>query len=201
MGEGEVQQEIVAEEIEPRRVVRIYSSIDDSIGQKVTAKLLALDVEAIAPIRMFITSEGGDMLTAWAIIDMMKWIRSRVDTYALGDCSSAGAIIFLGGAKRYIFPHTTMLLHSSYEDITKNSTATKMAAYSKQFERDDKVMFEFIAESTGKSLDEIESLVKDKEVFFNATEAIEFGIAHELVPLKRPAALAKSARRTDVQTS
>jgi len=196
---GEVEEKL--EDLETTRVVRVCGEITYELGSRVIGKLLTLDTEAISPIKIMVISPGGDEPVAWAIVDTIKWLRSPVYTYSLGTSGSAGALIYLAGTKRFIFPHSTILLHSGFEDEIKNATPNYLKQFATQYVRENEIMLTYITEQTGRSLEEVREKIDHKEAYFLASEAVEFGIAHEMVPLKRPAALAKSARRSDVQTS
>src|SRR3990167_48207 len=72
--------------------------------------LLALDSLSHDPITINITSPGGDLDSAFLIIDTMKLIKSPVIT--IGEyCASAACLILASGSKRYLYPHAKTMLH------------------------------------------------------------------------------------------
>ena len=72
--------------------------------------LMALDTLSDAPIRIYITSPGGDLDSTFLLLDTIKLIKSPIIT--IGEyCSSAAAILLSAGAKRYLMPHAKVMLH------------------------------------------------------------------------------------------
>ena len=72
--------------------------------------LMALNEPPYAPIRLLITSPGGDLDTTFLFYDTMKMIKSPVETVGRY-CASAAAVLLAAGSKRYLFPHAKVMLH------------------------------------------------------------------------------------------
>ena len=64
-------------------------------------------------LNMIITSPGGDLNAAFAVIDTMKGSAIPIRTIGLGQIASAGLMIFLAGQKgeRILTPNTSILSH------------------------------------------------------------------------------------------
>jgi ATP-dependent Clp protease protease subunit len=64
-------------------------------------------------LNMIITSPGGDLNAAFAVIDTMKGSAIPIRTIGLGQVASAGLMIFLAGKKgeRILTPNTSILSH------------------------------------------------------------------------------------------
>ena len=72
--------------------------------------LMALDSISHDPIRLVITSPGGDIDSAFLFYDTIRLVKSPIET--LGRyCASAAAMILAAGSKRYLVPHAKVMLH------------------------------------------------------------------------------------------
>jgi len=72
--------------------------------------LLALDTLSHDPIRIVITSPGGDLDSTFLFYDTMRLIKSPIETVGRY-CASAAAMLLAAGKKRYLFPHAKVMLH------------------------------------------------------------------------------------------
>jgi ATP-dependent Clp protease protease subunit len=72
----------------------------------------ALDSLSDTPIKLFITSPGGELDSAFLFYDTMKMLRSPA--YTIGRyCASAAAMLLAAGepGHRYLYPHAKVMLH------------------------------------------------------------------------------------------
>jgi ATP-dependent protease ClpP protease subunit len=76
---------------------------------------------------LMICSEGGDMSSAFALIDVMKSSNIFIKTVGLGQIASAGLLIFLAGTpgRRTLTPNTSIMSHRSGE--TEDTTIADLA--------------------------------------------------------------------------
>ena len=94
------------------RKVLLFGPIDQQSGEIAIQKLLYLDGKGHDPIDLFLESPGGDMKYAWAILETIKLVRSPVNTYALSECNSGGAMLLAGGTgKRRAFHGAVIVIH------------------------------------------------------------------------------------------
>ena len=68
------------------------------------------DPEAIR-IKLHISSYGGSVFAAWSAIDTILNSTTPVDTYVKGYAASAGTLMSVAGARRYITKNSYMLIH------------------------------------------------------------------------------------------
>ena len=81
------------------RSILISGEIDKKMAEKVVSQLLLLEAENDDPIKVFIDSPGGDVDSAYAIFDMIRFVKPKVIMVAMGLAASAGALILLAGDK------------------------------------------------------------------------------------------------------
>ena len=63
------------------------------------------------PIKLHIQSLGGELMPSFYVCDLIKSIDTPIHIYIDGYVASAASLIAVCGNKRYITPHSTMLIH------------------------------------------------------------------------------------------
>lgn len=83
-------------------------------------------------INLMVTSDGGDMSAAFALINVIRGSRIPVRTIALGEASSAGLCILMAGHQRVATPYSVLMSHAfssgaegSYHNIMNAANAFK----------------------------------------------------------------------------
>ena len=95
------------------RMVRLSGGINTKLINKATTKLLELEGESNEPIWLMIDSYGGSVDAGYILIDTIKGMRSPVYAVVVSKAYSMAAIITAYCAKRYIYPHATMMFHEA----------------------------------------------------------------------------------------
>lgn len=67
--------------------------------------------EDCTPIKIYINSNGGDLVSVNCIIDLILLSHTPVITIGLGKCYSSGGLLLMAGHKRYLLPSCTVLIH------------------------------------------------------------------------------------------
>ena len=133
-------------------------------------------------IKMIINSPGGEVPSAFALIDTMKGSRIPIYTYGLGEIASCGLLTFIAGAKghRYITRNTAILSHQfSWSSIGKEH---ELMAQVKEFNNTSQRIVEHYKRCTGQTEANIKKyLLPAEDVWLTPKEAIKFGIADEIV--------------------
>jgi ATP-dependent Clp protease protease subunit len=135
---------------------------------------------------LMICSSGGDMESAFALIDVMKSSTIPIKTVGLGQIASCGLLIFLAGksGRRFLTPNTSILSHQySWGSDGKHH---ELFAITKEFGLAQERMISHYKEST--PLDEKtikEKLLPPHDVWLSAKEALELGICDYISDLKR----------------
>lgn len=65
------------------------------------------------PIKLYISTDGGDVDAMWVLADVISKYKTPIHTYCLGRCASCGFMIFIVGHKRFITEHSKLMIHSS----------------------------------------------------------------------------------------
>ena len=115
-----------------------------------------------------------------AIYDTMQYIKPDVVTVAMGLAASMGQFLLTAGApgKRFITPHTRVLLHQPLGGA--GGSATEIRINADLILKMKKELAEITAERTGKSVEQIE-LDADRDNWFSAYEALEYGFVDKVI--------------------
>ena len=138
----------------------------------------ALDTLSHDPIKLFITSPGGDLDTTFLFYDVMKRIKSPVIT--IGDyCASAAAILLAAGSKRYLSPHAKVMLHLPVGQM--GGDARDWDIQHNQMEKYRNRVVDILIEcGVRRSKEEILNDI-DRDYWLEPREAIEYGLADEVL--------------------
>ncbi|MFO1476738.1 MAG: ATP-dependent Clp protease proteolytic subunit [Verrucomicrobiota bacterium] len=94
-----------------RRIV-ITGQITALTASSVVRQLFYLDAQNHLPIELYLMTPGGDLNAAFAIEHTMESIQSPVNTIALGECTSGGAMLLAAGTgKRSAYADAVIILH------------------------------------------------------------------------------------------
>lgn len=135
---------------------------------------------------LMICSDGGEVSSAFALIDVMRSSQIPVKTVGLGSIASCGLMIFLAGTKgrRILTPNTSILSHQfSWESSGK---AHELFATMKEFELTHQRMILHYRLSTGLDDDTIRKvLLPPQDVWLSAEEALNYHICDAIADVGR----------------
>jgi ATP-dependent Clp protease protease subunit len=126
-------------------------------------------------LQLLICSEGGDMNSAFALIDIIRGSKIPIDTVGLGTIGSAGLLIFMAGSNRTLTPNTSILSHQwSWGAHGKEH---ELFAQLKEYELTTKRMISHYKKCTGLKEKEIRQyLLPPEDVWLSANDAKKLGI-------------------------
>mgnify|MGYP002861421869 FL=1 len=131
-----------------------------------------------------INSPGGEVGAGLAVYDYLRLMKSPIRTVCIGTAASMGSILFLAGDKREMLPHSRIMIHDpafsggSYAGKKPNEIEEVL----KDLRYTQETLCNLLAERTGQPLEVIYEKTK-KDTYFNAEEAIEFGLATGIVTI------------------
>ena len=165
------------------RSVYLWGVVDDKSAKDVTTKLLLLDADKPGEeIKFFINSPGGVVTSGMVIYDTMKMLKSPVHTICMGLAASMGSILLSGGVKgkRLIYPHGEVMIHQPSLGGYIQGVSVDLEIQAKQTKRVKDVSAKILALNCGKKPEQI---LKDfdRDYWMDAREAIDYGIADEIV--------------------
>jgi len=172
------------------RIVYIGMPLVPAVTELVIAELLYLNYESTSdPITMYINSSGtttangqavGFETEAFAIADVMKYVRPPVHTVALGQAFGAASMLLSQGKRGYRFalPNATILLNQPKSQA--RGQASDIAIKAKEVAHNRKTTCELIATACGKP---VENVIQDcsRVKYLQPHEAVQYGLIDEVI--------------------
>ena len=158
-------------------VLVAYPEMNNEEAERELAKIKA---DAILPIRLHISSYGGEVYGAMAMVGAMKQSELPVETYAYGLVASAALLIFVNGDNRNVSSMARLMYHSmSYGVETNTSEQIRMQV------KDSDVLQQMIEDNMIECTNIPKKLLQDvidysKDFYFNAQEALDYGVAEHI---------------------
>jgi ATP-dependent Clp protease, protease subunit len=164
------------------RKVLVFGAINDKLARDVSGRLLALSGASDKPIDVYVNSPGGHVESGDTIHDMIRFVDSvsPVRMIGTGWVASAGALIFLAGAKerRFCLPNTRFLLHQPMGGV--RGPATDIGIEAREIVKMRERINRIIARETGQTYEKVE-LDTDRNYWMSASEAIAYGMVSRIV--------------------
>lgn len=179
-GAGERSYDIFSRLLKDR-IIFLDGEIRDDMADLVIAQLIFLESEnPKKDINLYINSPGGSVTAGLAIYDTMQYIKCDVNTICIGQACSMASILLAAGTaeKRSVLPHCRVMIHQPYGGV--EGQASDIIVGSKELQRLKKLSVDILAEHTGKSVDEIASVI-ERDYYMDPDEAVAFGIADRVM--------------------
>lgn len=155
--------------------------ITDYLANITIQKLLFLVTEnKSADIHMYINCPGGSVSATLALYDAMQFMDCPIHTYCMGLAASGAAILLAAGSKgkRYALPNSKIMCHQPYGQVGGQVSDIEIQAGEilKEHER----LNQILVKHTGQSIEVIRKET-DRDRYFSAQEAKEFGLVDEVL--------------------
>ena len=140
------------------RIIWLGGEVRDDNANAICAQLLLLAAEdPDRDIYLYINSPGGSVTAGMAIYDTMQYIKPDVVTVGMGLAASMGQFLLTAGApgKRYITPHTRVLLHQPLGGA--GGSATEIRINADLILGMKKELAAITASRTGKTVEQVEA--------------------------------------------
>ena len=163
------------------RIIWLGGEVRDDNANAICAQLLLLAAEdPDRDIYLYINSPGGSVTAGMAIYDTMQYIKPDVVTVGMGLAASMGQFLLTAGApgKRYITPHTRVLLHQPLGGA--GGSATEIRINADLILGMKKELAAITASRTGKTVEQVEA-DGDRDHWFTAQEALEYGFVDRMI--------------------
>ncbi len=168
------------------RVVFLIGEINQASAARVVMQMLYLENQKKGQdINFYINSPGGAVDDTFAIYDTMRFLSSDVATYCMGRAYSGGAILLAAGAekKRFILPHAKVMIHQPFGGVYGQTEDIRIQA--EQIIKEKKELTRILARHTGQSEEQIRK-DSERDKYFNAMEAKEYGLVDEVIQEPTP---------------
>ena len=171
------------------RIVFLGTEVEAQSANLIVAQLLFLEAEdPDTDIRLYVNSPGGDAYAGLAIYDAMQFVKPDVQTFCIGMAMSAGAMILAGGAagKRHVLPNAKVMIHQGSGGTRGTPADIQIAA--REILSLTRRYAEVIARHSGRDVEQVMRDI-DRDRFLSPEEAVEYGIADQVLPTRVEALL------------
>ena len=160
--------------------IYIRGPINDELSQKFM-QLLRIAASDKKNLWIYINSPGGSVQAGLAMLDGIRAYPHDLSICCIGLAASMGAVLLAGGrtGQRYILPHSKVMVHEPLIAGGLGGSATSIQRTAESIMETKNTLNGLLAEFTGRTVEEIDKNPA-YDNFFNAEEAIEFGLCDKL---------------------
>lgn len=158
------------------RIIFLNQRVNDQVATQVVASLLALDsLDSEEEIKLYVNCAAGSPYAVVSILDTMRAVAAPVSTVAFGLVGGAATTILASGAKgrRFSMPSTRIVLQQPMSGL--QGSADEVNIQAKEANRNMRILYRFLAEATGLSVERVEEEC-DRENFLSPAAAVELGL-------------------------
>lgn len=159
-----------------QRNVYLMEDITPGLAHETCQTLHWLDRRSRAPVRVWISTAGGEIFAGLAIHDAIAQMRSPTMTIAIGWTASMGAVIFQAGQTRLMAPNAFMMIHEPSTVFAEGSTS-KIQDEAQLLRRLQNRSLDILGNRSNLKRKEIEEMLTRKDAWLDAAEAVKFGLA------------------------
>ncbi len=174
---------LIQKKLLDQRKIFLWGAVTDESAKDLTEKLLYL--EAVDPgkdITFYLNSPGGSITAGMAVYDTMQLLTPPITVVVTGMAASMGSILLSGApkGKRLLYPHSRVLIHQPLISGRFVGPATDINIQAQEMEKLREELNQILADASGQPLERINQDT-DRDFYLNAKEAIEYGLADEIV--------------------
>lgn len=129
-------------------------------------------------IKLFVSSDGGDVFPSLSSVDRIKNSKIPVDTYIEGLVASAATLISVVGHRRYMSKNAFVLIHQIRSEFWGNFT--EFQDENKNMNLLMKCIKKIYLEHTKLKEPELDDILKH-DIYLDAEEALKYGIVDEII--------------------
>ncbi|MFK5278899.1 ATP-dependent Clp protease proteolytic subunit, partial [Lacticaseibacillus paracasei] len=115
-----------------------------------------------------------------AMLDTMNFIKSDVQTIAIGMAASMASVLLAGGTKgkRFALPNSTILIHQPSGGAQGQQTEIEIAA--EEILKTRRKMNQILADATGQTIEQIKKDT-ERDHYMSAQEAKDYGLIDDIL--------------------
>ena len=135
-------------------------------------------VEDRKPIKIYISSPGGDVVTLWSIIQAIQYSKTPVWTINISYAYSAAAELLVAGQKRFSMPGTQTMFHrgSSYF----GGEASVVESTRKHFDKLEEKLRDFLL-SHSKISPKAYKKNASSDIYYDEDDCLKYGVIDEIL--------------------
>lgn len=177
--------------------------VDWWTGEPIAGDFIAVDdflrdldgLSAKKNITVHINSVGGDLYSGIAIYNRLKSLPANVVTVNDGLAASAGSLIFQAGNTRRVHAGSNIMVHQAMCLLYGYYQSKDLEEVMKQLDAGNKAAVNIYAEASGREPEAMKTMV-DKETWLTGQEAVDAGLADEVIESETPVSMSLTADRS-----
>ena len=165
----------------------LFGDIDEDSGQAVVDWILSNNYEDNPPeiLTLMLNTCGGELASAFAIIDVIRGSHIPVRTIGIGQVASAGVLILAAGepGMRIIGENCSVMSHQYF--YGSSGKYHELMAAQKEFSNIQKRIIKFLVKVTKMTEEDVDKhLMPAHDAYLTVEEAVQFGICDHVKTLK-----------------
>ncbi|MBE6764655.1 MAG: ATP-dependent Clp protease proteolytic subunit [Clostridia bacterium] len=178
--QGRNTMDLFTNEFMELRRIHLTGEINDDLADQIIAQIEYLARKSSDDITVVINSPGGAVTSGFAIYDAMNRCGCDVSTVCTGLAASMGAFLFSAGkkGKRFITPMAEVMIHQPLGGV--KGQASDIARAAAHITVTKERINAILADNTGQTIENI-ARDTDRDTYLTAQEAVEYGIADEIL--------------------
>lgn len=163
------------------RIIMLTGPVEDNMANSIIAQLLFLDAQDnTKDIYLYVNTPGGSVSAGLAIVDTMNFIKSDVQTIAMGMAASMASVLLSAGTKgkRFALPNSTVLIHQPLGGAQGQQTEIEIAA--REILKTRKRLNQILADNSGQSFEKLQADT-DRDNYMTAQEAKDYGLIDDIM--------------------
>ena len=168
------------------RIIFIGDEIEPDMANIIVGQMLYLsNDDSKKDIDVYVNSPGGDVISGLSIYSTGLIIEPKIKTFVTGMAASMACILASSMASvgdRYLLEYAWHLMHQPMGGASGQCSDIEIACDNIKKHRD--TLYNILSKSTGHPVDEIMKDA-DRDHWFNAKEAIEYGLADKILESKK----------------
>lgn len=132
----------------------------------------------VPPVELFISSEGGEIFSAFSAVDRIKANKVPVHSYVEGIAASAATLLSVVASKRFIRRNSFMLIHQVSSSVWGNFQQIKEETNNLELLM--KYIKNIYMTHTKFNESDLDKLLK-QDLYLDAQECLKFGLVDEII--------------------
>ncbi|HEY0717973.1 MAG TPA: ATP-dependent Clp protease proteolytic subunit [Streptosporangiaceae bacterium] len=161
-----------------RRIVLAHGHLTDDAATRLCAQLLTLDAEADGPIQLEVQSLTADLTAAVTVMGVLDTVGVPVQARLSGRTTGAGLGVLAACPQRAAYPNALFALTEPTAEFS--GTVDAVAAQEEQTRAMTGVVYERLAEITGREVEEIRTAARAR-LLLTAAQAVDYGLVSKVV--------------------
>lgn len=150
----------------------------ESLSKSLLFLTINYNLEQMPPIDLFISSDGGEVFSAFSAVDRIKNSKVPVHSYVEGGVASAATLLSVVAHKRYMRQNAFMLIHQVSSGVWGNFQ--QIQDEMQNLELIMKYIKSIYMQHTKFTSEELDNILK-KDIYLDAQQCLEKGLVDEII--------------------